>query len=70
MLTIAGSKRIGNLFFGYKNHISVDAKHKLICGWKVTDTSVYNSNMFKEILAEDTNRNVRADSAYYSKDCI
>ncbi|WP_319547652.1 transposase [Desulfogranum marinum] len=51
-----------------KNHISVDAKHKLIRGWKVTDASVHDSNVFEEILAENTNRNVWADSAYYSKD--
>lgn len=62
------TKKNGKSFFGYKNHISVDAKHKLIRGWKVTDASVHDSNVFEEILAENTNRNVWADSAYYSKD--
>ncbi|PID75982.1 MAG: IS5/IS1182 family transposase [Deltaproteobacteria bacterium] len=62
------TRKNGKSFFGYKNHISIDAKHKFIRGWKVTDASVHDSNIFEEILAENTNRTVWADSAYYSKD--
>ncbi len=47
---------------------SIDVKHTFIRGWKVTDPSVHDSNVFEEILAENTNRNVWVDSAYYWKD--
>ncbi len=48
----------GTSFFGCKNHISIDAKYKLIRGWKGTEASVHASNVFEEILAENTNRTV------------
>ena len=31
------TERNGKLFYGYKNHIAVDVKHKLIRGYAVTD---------------------------------
>ncbi|PID41382.1 MAG: IS5/IS1182 family transposase [Proteobacteria bacterium] len=62
------TRKNGKSYFGYKNHISIDVKHKFIRDWKVTDASVHDSNVFEEILAENTNRTVWADSAYYSKD--
>lgn len=61
------TKKNGKSFFGYKNHVAVDVKHKLIRGWKVTDASVHDSNVFEDILADNTSRDVWADSAYYSE---
>jgi IS5 family transposase len=55
--------------FGYKNHISVDAKHKLIRDYMVTDASVHDSQVFGCLLDEaNTSRDVWADSAYRSAD--
>lgn len=64
------TKKNGKSFFGYKNHVCVDVKHKLIRSWKVTDASVHDSNVFEELLTENTSRDVWADSAYCSKDSL
>lgn len=57
--------------FGYKNHISVDAKHKLIRDYAVTDAAVHDSRVFGELLDEtNTSRDVWADSAYRSEDAM
>lgn len=57
--------------FGYKNHISVDAKHKLIRDYAVTDAAVHDSQVFGELLDEtNTSRDVWADSAYRSEDAL
>ncbi len=61
------TKKNGKSYFGYKNHVAVDVKHKLIRGWKVTDAALHDSNVFEDILAENTSRDVWADSAYYSE---
>jgi IS5 family transposase len=63
--TIKNKKRS----FGYKNHISVDVKHKFIRTYDVTSASVHDSNVFECLLDNDnTRRDVYADSAYRSKD--
>ena len=55
-------------YFGYKNHISVDRKHKLIRSWKVTDAAVHDSQVFAQILDEwNTSGDVWADAAYRSE---
>jgi transposase, IS5 family len=57
--------------YGYKNHISVDAKYKLIRDYAVTDAAVHDSRVFGELLDEtNTSRDVWADSAYRSKDAL
>jgi len=54
--------------FGYKNHISVDVKHKFIRDYSVTDAAVHDSRVFGELLDEtNTSRDVWADSAYHSE---
>lgn len=62
------TKKNGKSFFGYKNHLSIDVKHKLIRGYAVTDAAVHDSNVFEGILTDNTSRDVWADSAYRSKD--
>jgi IS5 family transposase len=57
--------------YGYKNHLCVDVKHKLIRGWAVTDAAVHDSNIFEELFDEDnTASGVWADSAYRSEKTI
>ena len=58
-------------FFGYKNHITVDVKHKFIRTYKVTSDNVHDSNVFGELLdPENTSKDVWADSAYRSQNAI
>jgi IS5 family transposase len=62
-------KKNGVNYYGYKNHLCVDAKHKLIRNWAVTDAAVHDSRIFEELLDEDnTSRDMWADSAYRSPD--
>jgi IS5 family transposase len=37
------TKKHGKSFFGYKNHVNADAKHKLIRRYEVTDAAVHDS---------------------------
>lgn len=59
----------GKNYYGYKNHIQVDVKHKIIRNYAVTAASVHDKNVFLELLdQENTNKKVYADSAYRTKD--
>ena len=59
------TKKRGKSYFGYKNHVEVDVKYKLIRKYKVTDAAVHDSRVFEELLDEtNTSRDVYADSAY------
>jgi IS5 family transposase len=61
-------KKNAKNFYGYKNHIQVDVKHKFVRAYKVTDASVHDSNVFEEILDKNnSSRDVYADSAYRSR---
>lgn len=65
------TKKNGKSFSGYKNHISVDVKYKLIRRFHVTSAEVHDSNVFDELLDPgNTSRDVWADSAYRSQDRI
>ena len=63
------TKKNGKSFFGYKNHISVDVKHKLIRKFHVTSAEGHDSQVVEELLdANNTNRELWADSAYRSRE--
>jgi IS5 family transposase len=63
------TKKNGQNHYGYKNHINVDVKHKLIRDYEVTPASVHDSQVFEELLDEDNrSRDVWADSAYRSEE--
>ena len=65
------TKKNGKSYYGYKNHIAVDVKYKLIRNYAVTDASVHDSNVFEELLDNsNSSRDVWADSAYRSKESI
>lgn len=62
-------KKMGKNHYGYKNHINIDVKNKLIRDYAVTDAATHDSQVFDELLDDsNTNRDVFADSAYRSKD--
>ncbi len=54
-------------YYGYKNHVNVDARHKLIRRYTVTDASVHDSQVIDELLdPSNTNADVYGDSATHS----
>ena len=62
-------KKMGKNHFGYKNHINIDVKNKLIRDYEVTDAATHDSHVFDDLLDDtNTSRDVYADSAYRSKD--
>lgn len=62
------TEKNGKKHFGYKDHISVDVAHKMIRDYEVTSAEVHDSNVFGEILSENSNQAVWADSAYRSEE--
>lgn len=59
------TKKGGKSYFGYKDHICIDAEHGLIRQYVVTDASVHDSQVLAQLLDEDNQRDVIwADSAY------
>jgi IS5 family transposase len=54
--------------FGYKNHISIDRRFRLIRRWKATDASAHDGARLREGLLDRTNTGsaVWADTAYRS----
>ncbi|MFQ5586168.1 MAG: IS5 family transposase [Thermodesulfobacteriota bacterium] len=60
-------KKNGQNHYGYKNHVSIDVKHKLIRSYDVTPASTHDSKVFESLLDEaNSSRDVWADSAYRS----
>lgn len=63
------TQKNGKNYYGYKNHIQIDAGNKLIRDYEVTDASVHDSQVFEDLLDEaNSSRDVWADSAYRSKE--
>ncbi len=61
------TKKHGKNHYGYKNHVSVDRRHKLVRRYQVTDAAVHDSQVVDDILDPDnTASDVWADSAYRS----
>ena len=61
------TKKHGKSFYGYKNHVNADARHKLVRQYDVTDASVHDSQKFDGLLNKtNTSADVYADSAYRS----
>ena len=62
------TKKNGVSHFRYKNHVQIDAKHKFVRNYAVTDAAVHDSQVFEKLLDEaNSSREVFADSAYRSK---
>ncbi len=61
------TKKHGKSHYGYKNHVNVDRRHKLVRRYRVTDAAVHDSQVLDDILDPDnTASDVWADSAYRS----
>ena len=63
------AKKHERSYFGYKNHVNVDRRHKVVRRWAVTDASVHDSQKFDGVLdVSNTASDVWADSAYRSRE--
>ena len=61
------TKKHGKSHYGYKNHVNVDRKHKLIRRYHVTDAAVHDSQAVDQLLTRgNTSSGVWADAAYRS----
>ncbi len=61
------TKKHGRSHFGYKHHISIDRRHKLVRRYTVSTASVHDSQRLEDVLdANNTASGVWADSAYRS----
>ncbi len=58
----------GERHYGYKNHIKIDKKSKIILSYKTTDASVHDSQALEDLLdKKDSHHELFADSAYSGK---
>src|SRR3954453_20033132 len=63
------TKKDDKSYFGYKNHVNIDRKHKLMRRYTVTDAAVHDSQQLEAILdPSNTASDVWADTAYRSKE--
>jgi transposase, IS5 family len=54
--------------FGYKNHIGIDRRHRLIRCWRVTDAARHDGTLLAELIdPNNTAGDVWADTAYRSQ---
>ena len=60
------TKKNAETHYGYKNHAKVDARSKLVVGYKSTAASVHDSQVLKDLIDEQDEA-VFADSAYQSE---
>lgn len=63
------TKKHNKTYHGYKGHISIDVKHKIVRKLVVTTASTHDSQVFDQLLdSNNTKKEVHADSAYKSKE--
>jgi transposase, IS5 family len=63
------TKKGDKSYFGYKDHIGIDAEYGLIRRYTVTDASVHDSQVLGQLLDEDNESDqLWADSAYRSQE--
>src|SRR3989338_7034439 len=63
------TKKKGERHFGYKNHVKVDRKSKLITDYETSDASVHDSQMLEKLVKKkDSHHELYADSAYQSEE--
>src|SRR3954451_998297 len=59
------TKKHGKSYFGYKNHVNIDRKHKLMRRYTVTNAAVHDSQTLDDLLdPHNTASDVWADTAY------
>ena len=63
------TKKHGKSHYGYKNHVNVDRKHKLVRRYHVTDAALHDSQAVDHLLMRgNTGSGVWADAAYRSEE--
>src|SRR3546814_18160475 len=63
------TKKHGKSHFGYKNHVCIDRRHKLVRRYVVSSASVHDSQKLEGVLdTGNTASGVWADSAYRRKE--
>ncbi len=63
------TQKHGRNYYGYKNHIAIDVKHKFIRRFAVTPAHVHDSQCFATLLdRRNSDPVVYADSAYRSEE--
>jgi Transposase and inactivated derivatives, IS5 family len=62
------TKKHGKSHYGYKNHVNVDRKHKLVRRYHVSDAALHDSQAVDHLLMRgNTGAGVWADAAYRSE---
>ena len=59
------TQKHGKSFFGYKNHVNADAKHKLIRRYEVTDAAVHDSRPLEELLTKGNTSADERDASFF-----
>jgi|TARA_B110000438_G_scaffold229004_1_gene223701 IS5 family transposase len=63
------TKKHGKSHYGYKNHVNVDRKHKLVRRYHVSDAALHDSQVVDHLLMRgNTGSGVWADAAYRSEE--
>ena len=63
------NKKHGKSHYGYKNHVNVDRKHKLVRRYHVSDAALHDSQAVDHLLMRgNTGSGVWADAAYRSEE--
>ena len=63
------TKKHGKSHYGYKNHLNVDRKHKLVRRYHVSDAALHDSQAVDHLLMRgNTGSGVWADAAYRSEE--
>jgi IS5 family transposase len=63
------TKKHGKSHYGYKNHVNVDRKHKLVRRYHVSDAALHDSQAVDHLLMQgNTGAGVWADAAYRSEE--
>ena len=62
------TKKNEQKYYGYKDHIAIDNDHKLIREYEVSSAELHDSQVFFELLSENSSKDVWADSAYRSEE--
>ncbi len=63
------TRKNGVNHYGYKNHISIDAKYKFIRRFEITPASTHDSQVFETLFdLNNRSREIYADSAYRSEE--
>ena len=65
------TKKRGEKHYGYKGHVKVDKKSKLVESLQTTDASVHDSNVIEQLITEDDKgQRLYLDAGYVGKEVV